>query len=1458
MVSVLGFMGRLRPFLIVLPVLLILAGGVNALELNSCQNLTSENTTYVLTQSVNSSATCFTILANNVTIDGNGFTINYSQSVVGYAINNSGGYNYTKVKDLKIFQGGPNASAYGIYASGMYNGEVTNNTITTFGTSGRGVYFTRSVSNNISGNNITTSADHGYGIYLESYSNSNTVYGNTITTSGGTSGKGIYLYSSSSLNNISGNAILTSGASGSYGIDASSASDSNTFFGNTITTSNSGAHSIYLNSNLNSLYSNTITTSNSGAYGIFFSAGGSHTISSNTITTGGAGSHGIYTELSSSSNTIFNNTIITLGGSSYGIYFQYGGSNNVTNNTLAATSNGIFLQSATGNRISGGSITSQSGYDYSLSGAGDTNNFTSTNFTAQRKIYFYDATSYFNYNNQTGGNIWLKTKVSAASYLNRIISSWNSSLVVWNDTNSTGGIYATYSLTGLPSNANYNVYNSSVGVQTKSYILATDAGGDLPTFTIGINGNTKISVELYVPPNITIGFPVNTTYRTTTLDLNYTVFDDTSISQCWYELNGGANISLPACANTTITAAEGSNSLKVWANDSNNNLNYAATSFYVDTILPNIAISLPRPLTTNSPALNFTATDASQTIFCNSTVNGVTSAIGTATSGAPNITTLTGLSDGGINYVNVTCADIAGNVNTSDTVRFVYDTIPPYSIAACQSLNIANGRYILIQNVSSAGTCFTILANNVTLDGQGYTVNYSQSATGYGINNSLGYDRTIIKNVNLFMEGGSSRSYALYTTGSNGTLTNSTISTYGDYAYGIFLNGSGGNNLSGNQVTTYAGYGYGVYLTSSSGNALYDNTITTFGDYGRGIYLYRYNTYNTLSGNSIVTYGIMSSIALWLIDSSYNNITGTAITTSAGSDNQGIYFKGAHYNTLANNTVWTVPPNAPGIRLWDSYFNTITGGRIHAQNGQSYYVQNIGENNYFRNTNFTEPERIQFIDAVSHFNYNDQEGGSVWLDTHLNLNTYITRAISAWGIERTVWNDTNSADNTIANYTLAGLTPGNYYLVHPSSSGTQMQAYTLLADADGSLPPFLIGLNGSTQLSVERPAGIIYNITNSTGGAPATNLSLISGNSTNSSTSKDGLFFVQAGPATILIEDTSTKFAVSLPVNLTGQLYINPVLQRENETNASHPDYHSPLLVQTVIPNVTTYANSTVTFNYSQFNISTSETYRLQVNKCASYNSTNGYCSSWAGLSATIDNVSETVTATTESFSTFMLANKTSVCGNYLAENGEGCDAGPSGSSSCTSTCSVIAQSPPPSGGGGSSYSPPPVVMNKTAGPTKLVFIRTSTAKIKLIETPKVTIYRQFSIVDGFKETIHANLKKFKAKVLIVYGANAPCPECDRNASNALKQQLSKNYTALVKNDTEVDSCADDYFVIFVGGPVANKGVAGYAGTNADYYKSTQGQNGTAYTITPNCYVAAGNDRQYTKELAKAFTELMA
>jgi hypothetical protein len=75
-------------------------------------------------------------------------------------------------------------------------------------------------------------------------------------------------------------------------------------------------------------------------------------------------------------------------------------------------------------------------------------------------------------------------------------------------------------------------------------------------------------------PVVTIQAPINSNYRNTTLDLNFTV-SEANIDKCWYINVTGQNLPLASCNNATFTALQGNNNITVYANDSANNINFS-------------------------------------------------------------------------------------------------------------------------------------------------------------------------------------------------------------------------------------------------------------------------------------------------------------------------------------------------------------------------------------------------------------------------------------------------------------------------------------------------------------------------------------------------------------------------------------------------------------------------------------------------------------------------------------------------------------------------------------------------------------------------------------------------------------------------------------------------------------------------------------------------------------------
>ena len=153
---------------------------VNSIPLSSCGNLTQENAIYSLKNSVVSTETCFFIQANNITLNGNGYSITYGNKTGGAYYGIFSNANATKISNLIVTRGN--------------NASISDNRI--------GIYLERSKDATISSINTTNNSN---GIYVE-YSNNllienstirNNSYGITLQSSGNITLKKIFFHSNS-------------------------------------------------------------------------------------------------------------------------------------------------------------------------------------------------------------------------------------------------------------------------------------------------------------------------------------------------------------------------------------------------------------------------------------------------------------------------------------------------------------------------------------------------------------------------------------------------------------------------------------------------------------------------------------------------------------------------------------------------------------------------------------------------------------------------------------------------------------------------------------------------------------------------------------------------------------------------------------------------------------------------------------------------------------------------------------------------------------------------------------------------------------------------------------------------------------------------------------------------------------------------------------------------------------
>jgi parallel beta-helix repeat protein len=229
-----------------------------------------------------------------------------------------------------------------------------------------------------------------------------------------------------------------------------------------------------------------------------------------------------------------------------------------------------------------------------------------------------------------------------------------------------------------------------------------------------------------------------------------------------------------------------------------------------------------------------------------------------------------------------------------------------------------------------ANNSLVILRDNVTIDGQNFTLYGNSSSSSVGISLSARNNVTI-KNVAItnFQTG------INFDNTSHSKVIDSTITT-NNWESGIKLTNSTSNIISNNAVYSDVNYYspsvHGIVLENSSNNTISENEVT--GSFYKAIYLDISNN-NTLLDNSVTKsqYGIDLNL------SSNNNLIGNTVFSTVRVISRGVYsddgtgiwleHNSTHNQILKNN----VENNGEAMRIWDFSSNNI-----------------IYENNFINNT----------------------------------------------------------------------------------------------------------------------------------------------------------------------------------------------------------------------------------------------------------------------------------------------------------------------------------------------------------------------------------------------------------------------------------------------------------------------------------------------------------------------------
>jgi len=475
-------------------------------DVGSCGTLDVENGVYALSQDVSSTGTCFTISADNVTLDCQGYLINHTSSSAGYGVYVSS--DYARIRNCVIAEENGGSSSGGIFLLNSDNLEIINNSILILGDALSAVYLDTSTNNLLSGNIIDALGEGSMGFYLYSTSSSNSLIGNNVTavqddgiavylsddsnfcvisnsnlTTSGGDAYGIMLEGAFNTN-ISNNLIKTFGEYSS-GILAESSSNLNITLNN-ISTFESNSEGIYFITIENSEVSNNnlSTYESSSSHGLYATWSSSLDVLSNVVEVNSETASGIYLASSSSNNRLENNEINVSHDFSYGIYLHSSsGSNNVSENTIFTSGEeeafAVVIDSVDSNLIKNNNLAT-----FGRDGCG---------------LYVYDA----DYNLINNNTVETLGDDAFGFYID-----------FYSNNNFSGNIITTFGSNahGIFSHLDNNDFFSDEQVSTNSYSIYVNNNGNNLTFE---DCSLDSSSDLFIKPNVNSG---NWNFTNATLD----------------------------------------------------------------------------------------------------------------------------------------------------------------------------------------------------------------------------------------------------------------------------------------------------------------------------------------------------------------------------------------------------------------------------------------------------------------------------------------------------------------------------------------------------------------------------------------------------------------------------------------------------------------------------------------------------------------------------------------------------------------------------------------------------------------------------------------------------------------------------------------------------------------------------------------------------------------------------
>jgi len=462
----------------------------------------------------------------------------------------------------------------------------------------------------------------------------------------------------------------------------------------------------------------------------------------------------------------------------------------------------------------------------------------------------------------------------------------------------------TNSSTAVNTNTNFLV-SGLVGGNYSWYVKCTDQAGNN-----GTSDTWYFNAE--DPPVVTIYSPLNTTYNTNSVDVNFTA-TDTNLDTCWVSCDGGS--ASYGCANTTCgSLSNGGHYVTVSANDTTGNINSSTVYFTVD----------------NCPIINSSGTHTMAVDYI----------------GAPNNASPLSVAA----CVKITASDVVFDCNGHSMTNNVFigttygvllnGSLTNVTVKNCPSISTYSYGVYELYSTYSVFTNITAV-NSITagfrLEGSHFNTLSSNNASG-SLN---GFDLRYSNNNTLTTSSAYGNTYGIYLwNSSNNTLSDNDANDNGQYGF-LLVTYTDYNTLSNNEAN--GNYKEGFYFSYADYNLLSNNNASSNTGHGFDLEASQYNTLN----NNLAFNNNKSGYFLTHDPSVYSDYNTLSNNIASSNKRHGFRFESCDYTALNNNLAFN--NSETGFDLdYTCSFNNLTDNTA-SYNHEGFVVNDYSDFNTFLN-----------------------------------------------------------------------------------------------------------------------------------------------------------------------------------------------------------------------------------------------------------------------------------------------------------------------------------------------------------------------------------------------------------------------------------------------------------------------------------------------------------------------------